>query len=65
MKKLPLILFSFLLLFLIPVSVPAQSAGPVYVIPVEGEIEKGLIWVIDRGIEEAEAAGAQAIILHM
>ena len=65
MKKLPLILLSFIILFLIPVSGPAQSSDPVYIIPVEGEIEKGLIWVIERGVEEAEAAGAQAIVLHM
>ena len=65
MKKLPLILLSFLIIFSIPISIPAQSSDPVYIIPVEGEIEKGLIWVIDRGVQEAEAAGAQAIILHM
>jgi len=65
MKNYLLILLSFLFMFSIPISVPAQSSEPVYIIPVEGEIEKGLIWVIDRGVEEAESAGAQAIVLHM
>lgn len=65
MKNTPLILLTFIFLFLIPISVPAQSDGPVYIIPVEGEIEKGLVWVIRRGVGEAEAAGARAIVLHM
>jgi len=65
MKNLLIIILSFLFIFSFPISVPAQSSGPVYIIPVEGEIEKGLIWLIERGIGEAEAAGAQAIVLHM
>jgi len=65
MKNYLLILLSFFFVFSIPGSVTAQSDRPVYVIPVDGEIEKGLIWLIERGVEEAEAAGAQAIVLHM
>ncbi len=43
----------------------ARTAEPVYVISIEGEIEKGLVWVIRRGLREAEESGAGAIILHM
>ncbi len=43
------------------------SAGPrpVYIIPIEGEVEKGLIWLVRRGITEAEENDAQAIVLRM
>lgn len=44
---------------------PAEETGPVYVIPIKGEIEKGLTWVIRRGIYEAESNHARAIILDM
>ncbi len=43
----------------------SQPVRPVYVIPVEGEIEKGLVWVIRRGIREAEEVSARAIVLAM
>lgn len=64
MKKIFIIsiLFGIVLSLL---SRSALSAEPVYVIPVEGEIEKGLVWVIRRGLNEAEENGAGAIILHM
>jgi membrane-bound serine protease (ClpP class) len=55
----------FLLLAGLSPAVFSQSSGPVYIIPVEGEIEKGLVWVIRRGIREAEAADAEAIVLWM
>jgi membrane-bound serine protease (ClpP class) len=51
--------------FLLPPVVFSEAVGPVYVIPVEGEIEKGLVWVVRRGIQEAEASGARAIVLNM
>ena len=61
------VIFSLLTSFFLLNSFPVFGGeiGPVYILPVEGEIEKGLVWVIDRGIEEAEAAGARVIILHM
>lgn len=65
MKKIYFFSLTIICSFLIPLSTPARPAGPVYIIPVEGEIEKGLVWVIRRGVGEAEAAGARAIILHM
>lgn len=55
----------FLGMFLLPPAVFPEVSGPVYVIPVEGEIEKGLVWMIRRGIREAEEASAQAIVLAM
>lgn len=52
-----------LLLFLL--AHEALPQDPVYIIPVEGEIEKGLIWVIRRGLKEAEKENARAVILDM
>jgi membrane-bound serine protease (ClpP class) len=44
---------------------PAEEKGPVYVIPIRGEISKGLTWVVRRGIREAEKHRARAVILDM
>ena len=59
-----LILIAATWIWQVPTAVPAAT-GPVYIIPVQGEIEKGLVWVIRRGIEEAEAGNASAIVLDM
>lgn len=56
-------LFVLALLSLIPV-LHADNHS-VYIIPVEAEVERGLQAFIDRGIEEAEAADAQAIIFEI
>ncbi|MCX6348905.1 MAG: ATP-dependent Clp protease proteolytic subunit [Candidatus Aureabacteria bacterium] len=58
------------LIFLAALAAPCPGAArerdrPVYVIPVEGEIEEGLVWVIRRGITEAERNRARAIVLHI
>ncbi len=42
-----------------------STVSPVYVIPIEGPIEPALLYVIRRGISEAEQARAQAIIFTM
>jgi membrane-bound serine protease (ClpP class) len=39
--------------------------APVYVIPAKDMIERGLVYVIRRGVEQAEAAGASVIIFDM
>lgn len=45
---------------------PAPAdAGLVYVIPIEGMIEPALLYVIRRGVAEADRAGARALILEM
>lgn len=44
-------------------SVP--SNGPVYVIPIEGMIEDALVYMIRRGLREAEANRARAIVFVM
>ena len=62
-----------LLALLGPASVRAEEApalatantGLVYVIPVHGMIEPALLYVIRRGVSEAEQQGAAAIILSM
>ncbi len=43
----------------------AAPAGPVYVIPVKGMIEPALLYVMRRGVIEAERDGAAAVILKM
>jgi len=43
----------------------AASTGLVYVIPVHGMIEPALLYVMRRGVAEAEAKGAAAIVLSM
>ena len=54
--------------FLIPpagaTAAPAPDA-PVYVIPIRGQIEGALLYVIRRGIAEAEQQNAAAIVLVM
>lgn len=45
---------------------PAQSAAPiVYSIPISGTIDLGLAPLLVRGIREAEAAGAAAVVLEI
>lgn len=43
----------------------AVTGGPVYIIPVKGMIEPALLYVIRRGVVEAEQSGASAIVLSM
>ena len=68
------IMFSALLLlstlmFLAPPTAPAvepaATTAPVYIIPIHGQIEGALLYVIRRGIAEAERQNAAAIILPM
>ena len=47
-----------------PAQAPAPDA-PVYVIPIRGQIEGALLYVIRRGIAEAERQDAAAIVLVM
>ncbi|HBA83949.1 MAG TPA: hypothetical protein DCZ95_07650 [Verrucomicrobia bacterium] len=42
-----------------------NDAGLVYIIPIRGMIEPALLYVIRRGVAEAEAAKAQAIVFVM
>ncbi len=56
----------FLLLILISITpLQGKPTEQVFVIPVDGEINKGLVYLIRRGIKEAEASNARAIILNM
>ncbi len=65
------LLFLCSLAFLVPPA-PAQaetpapaSNAPVYVIPIRGQIEGALLYVIRRGLAEAEQKNAAAIVLVM
>ncbi len=64
--------YLLLLLALLGLSAPVARAsdapaapGPVYVIPIEGMIEPALLYVVRRGLLEAESAGASAVVLTM
>ena len=46
-------------------TIEETSAGPVYVIPIHDMIEPALLFVIRRGVIEAENASAQAIVFTM
>ena len=53
-----------------PVSVRAEAPAPapeapVYVIPIRGQIEGALLYVIRRGLAEAEQKHAAAVVLVM
>jgi len=43
----------------------AAELRPVVIVPVAGEIEDGLVYVVRRALREAEAQQARAVILHM
>jgi membrane-bound serine protease (ClpP class) len=43
----------------------AAPDRPVVVVPIRGEIEEGLTYVVRRGIREAERQHARGLILHM
>lgn len=44
---------------------PPFTAKQIYVIPVKGDIDPAILYVIRRGIKEAIEAEADAVILHM
>jgi membrane-bound serine protease (ClpP class) len=44
---------------------PNGKSGTVYVIPIKGMIEPALLYVIRRGVTEATAEGAQAVVFAM
>jgi len=50
------ILFSWLTFFLVvnlSHATEPSSPGPVYVIPIQGEIQKGVVYVVRRGVKAA------------
>jgi len=44
---------------------PEQQKKNIYVIPVKGDIDASIIYIIRRGVKEAMEAEADAVILHM
>ena len=42
-----------------------NSPGAVYIVPVKGEIERGLAYFVRRSVMEAEKNKAKALIIHM
>ena len=44
---------------------PRPVSAPVYVIPIRGQIEGALLYVIRRGLDEAEQKNAAAIVFVM
>ncbi|MDA3798878.1 MAG: hypothetical protein PF692_07350 [Kiritimatiellae bacterium] len=63
------IILFLIFVFVLTGSVTAETnkveRGPVCVIKVDGMIERGLLYVMRRGVREAETVGASAIILDM
>lgn len=61
----------FLLIFLAGFSFhsfassPVPPLGPVYVLPIQGEIQKGTVYVVRRGVKAALEAKASALVLDM
>ncbi|WP_420167110.1 SDH family Clp fold serine proteinase [Bacillus coahuilensis] len=55
----------FISLMIVPSLPIFAKEDSVYVIPIENEVEKGLYQFLKRGIEEAEEAGAKAIIFDI
>ncbi|GMQ81833.1 MAG: nodulation protein NfeD [Rhodothermia bacterium] len=41
------------------------SSAPVYVVPIDGPIDKGLAMYIDRAVADAESAGAAVLLFHI
>jgi len=41
------------------------KAGPVFIVPIEGTIDKGLSMYIERALDDAAEAGAATIIFHV
>lgn len=54
----------FLFLFF-TYSLAAQSSDKVVVVPIQGDIDNGLVKLVERSIADAEEMGAIGIILHM
>ena len=46
-------------------SAPTSPIGPVYVLPIQGEIQKGTVYVVRRGVKAALEAKASALVLDM
>lgn len=49
----------------VPSPATAGKSGPVYIIPIEGPIEQALLYVIRRGVAEATAKNASAVVFVM
>ncbi|HMP77343.1 MAG TPA: NfeD family protein [Kiritimatiellia bacterium] len=69
--RLPIFLLALSLVAGLPLAPRAEEftapapTAPVYVIPVKGMIEPALLYVMRRGVLEAEREGAAAVILKM
>ncbi|MBT3293899.1 MAG: hypothetical protein HN919_11475 [Verrucomicrobia bacterium] len=67
MKRLTLTALCLFTLFAATGDAPAQTnaAGPVYIIPIKGMIERALVYVVRRGVSQAVQNNASVIILDM
>lgn len=55
----------FFLLLILPIPAASSSIDTIYIVPLEGEVEKGLYAFLNRGIQDAEKEGAKAIIFEI
>lgn len=60
--KLPLWLIIFMMLYWIPAW---AATGPVYVVPIEGTIDRGLTKFVERAYQEADAQNAARVLLEI
>jgi len=44
---------------------PPATPGPVYVLPIQKEIQKGLVYIVRRGVKDAMENNASALVLDM
>lgn len=66
LKKLCfLIILSFILIFVPGFAGSVSGEGPVYVVPLKGEIDPGWLAFFERSLKEAADAGAAAVILEL
>lgn len=48
-----------------PATAPNEATGAVHVIPIRGEIDKALVYIVRRGLDEAQRRGARAIVFEI
>ncbi len=62
---LPLVICMSFIAFIQVGNSGQEALKKVYVVPVKGEIERGLAYFVNRCIKEAEKSHAEALIIHM
>lgn len=64
-KRVILLLITAFIFAIMPLGVAQSNGEVVYVVPIEGTIEKGLTEILKNAFSEAEQAGANLIVLEI